>query len=480
MDREPNEYELALRARDGDREALAALAERTRLRLFALAYAELRHYEDAQDAVASALLRICLHIRELRQPERIWGWMQRILLNEAHRLRRGPDRLAESLEETELPEESPSTSLLRLDIQRALRRLPRDQAQAIRLFYLEDLSVREIAGLMQRAEGTVTSWLHRARQHLAAQMEAYAPMNPTPDVSAEPAAPRSAAVLHTDLEPELLRQVVDALQAAGYRPEVITPGEPSALIGAVRKRQLIVLDEWIGGRSALELLLTLRADAETSAIPVCLLCSAPSGFTATAYSTAGADHLVRKEEPGEIARLAEGAPKAPSWWRWFTARARNAVHYANEEARRLGHRSVEPEHLLLGLTREDNLGSGILLRLHVSLEALRTAIEQPGEPSQEVVEGEVALAPRGKRMLDLAYAEAFALRHNYIGCEHLLLGLLREGEGLAAKVLAEQGVTLEAARREMPIVGEKWVALMEARRRLEEAEFAYRAILAGD
>src|ERR687888_30722 len=97
MNREPDEYELALRARDGDREALAALAERTRLRLFALAYAELRHYEDAQDAVASALLRICLHIHELRQPERIRGWMQRIVLNEAHRLRRGPNRLVGSL-----------------------------------------------------------------------------------------------------------------------------------------------------------------------------------------------------------------------------------------------------------------------------------------------------------------------------------------------------------------------------------------------
>jgi RNA polymerase sigma factor (sigma-70 family) len=480
MDGKPNEYELALRARDGDREALAALAERTRLRLFALAYAELRHYDDAQDAVASALLQVCLHIGELRQPERIWGWMQRIVLNEAHRLRRGPKRLVESLEATEPPEESASTLLLRLDIQRALRRLPRDQAQAIRLFYLEDLSVREIADRMQRAQGTVTSWLHRGRQHLAAQMEVYAPMNPTPDVAAEPAAPRTAAILHTDLESGLLQQVVDALQTAGYRPEVITPGEPSALIAAVKGRQLIVLDEWIGGRSALELLVTLRAEAATSAIPICVLCSAPSGFTATAYATAGADHVVRKEEPGEIARLAEIAPKAPNLWGLFTTRARNAVHFAYEEARHLGHRSVEPEHLLLGLMREDNMGSGILLRLHVCPEALRTEIEQRGAPSQEVVEGDTTMATRGKRVVDLAHAEARALRNNYIGCEHLLLGLLGEGEGLAAKLLAEQGVTPEAAHREMLVVGEKWVALMEARRRLEEAEFAYRAILAGD
>ena len=76
MDVKPDEYELACRAREGDREALSELVERERLRLFALAYAELRHYEDAQDVVASALLRICRHVGELREPERVRAWMQ--------------------------------------------------------------------------------------------------------------------------------------------------------------------------------------------------------------------------------------------------------------------------------------------------------------------------------------------------------------------------------------------------------------------
>src|SRR5438874_11718619 len=89
MDHEPNEYELALRARDGDREALAELVERTRLRLFALAYAELRHYEDAQDALAAALLQICRHVGELREPGRVREWMNAIVRNEVRRLRRG-------------------------------------------------------------------------------------------------------------------------------------------------------------------------------------------------------------------------------------------------------------------------------------------------------------------------------------------------------------------------------------------------------
>lgn len=83
MEAEHQEYELALRARDGDREALAELVERTRVRLFALAYAELRHYDDAHDAVAGALLRICRHVGELWQPEpvtcpksRCRAWME--------------------------------------------------------------------------------------------------------------------------------------------------------------------------------------------------------------------------------------------------------------------------------------------------------------------------------------------------------------------------------------------------------------------
>jgi DNA-directed RNA polymerase specialized sigma24 family protein len=96
MERTPNEYELAVRAREGDPEALAELVERTRLRLFALAYAELRHYDDAQDAVAAALLQICLHAHELRQPERVVAWMQQIVRNEVHRLRRRTPGLAGS------------------------------------------------------------------------------------------------------------------------------------------------------------------------------------------------------------------------------------------------------------------------------------------------------------------------------------------------------------------------------------------------
>src|SRR5438132_7423864 len=101
MDRETSEYDLALRAREGDREALAELVERARLRLFALAYAELRHYDDAQDAVATALLQVCLHVKALRDPARIWAWMYSIVRNEARRLRRTACPTPGNLEGTE-------------------------------------------------------------------------------------------------------------------------------------------------------------------------------------------------------------------------------------------------------------------------------------------------------------------------------------------------------------------------------------------
>src|SRR5262245_61593755 len=89
----PDEYELAQRARNGDLQALAQLVDQTRLGLFRIAYAELRHYEDAKDAVASSLLRVCLHIHELRDPATIRAWMNSIVRNEVRRLRRVPCHL---------------------------------------------------------------------------------------------------------------------------------------------------------------------------------------------------------------------------------------------------------------------------------------------------------------------------------------------------------------------------------------------------
>src|ERR1043165_3168797 len=123
MDLEPEEYGLALRARDGDAEALSELVERTRLRLFALAYAELRHYEDAQDAVAAALLRICRNVQKVQDPKRIGPWMHSIVRNEARRMRshRFERPLADYSQQVAHPDDT-AMSRLKIDIERALAR----------------------------------------------------------------------------------------------------------------------------------------------------------------------------------------------------------------------------------------------------------------------------------------------------------------------------------------------------------------------
>jgi RNA polymerase sigma factor (sigma-70 family) len=186
MDAAPDEYDLALRARDGDRDALAELVQRARGRLFALAYAELRHYDDAQDAVASALLKICRHVGELREPGSIRAWMQSVVRNEVRQLERRRGALWASLEEAEGAFESEAPVLLRLDIERALQGLPTSEAEAVRLFYLDDLSLEEVSRHTGRPRGTVGSWLHRGRRRLAELMEDYAPV-PLPQLETAPA-----------------------------------------------------------------------------------------------------------------------------------------------------------------------------------------------------------------------------------------------------------------------------------------------------
>jgi ATP-dependent Clp protease ATP-binding subunit ClpC len=137
-------------------------------------------------------------------------------------------------------------------------------------------------------------------------------------------------------------------------------------------------------------------------------------------------------------------------WQRFTERARKVVFYAQEEAQRFGEGYVSTEHLLLGLVREsDSVAARVLEKLGVSLNRIRAEVEKQlprgdARPSQDMT-----LTPRAKRVIDLAYDEARNLNNNYIGTEHLLLGLIREGDGLAGRVLAKLGVELEKARREV-------------------------------
>src|SRR3989454_896101 len=137
-------------------------------------------------------------------------------------------------------------------------------------------------------------------------------------------------------------------------------------------------------------------------------------------------------------------------WQRFTERARRIIFFAQEEAAGLGENYVGTEHLLLGLVREnDSVAARILDRLGVPLGRIRSDIERQVTRGHGNLGQDMQLTPRAKRVIDLAYEEARQLNNNYIGTEHLLLGLIREGDGLAARVLVKLGADLERTRREV-------------------------------
>ena len=133
----------------------------------------------------------------------------------------------------------------------------------------------------------------------------------------------------------------------------------------------------------------------------------------------------------------------------FSERSRRVLTLAQEEAERFNHSYIGTEHILLGLVREDEgVAAKVMTNLGVSLSKLRSSVELTMGRGEKPSSGEVGLTPRAKRVIELAIDEARQLGHTYIGTEHLLLGLLREGAGVAAGVLDTFGVTLERARAE--------------------------------
>ena len=143
-------------------------------------------------------------------------------------------------------------------------------------------------------------------------------------------------------------------------------------------------------------------------------------------------------------------------WQRFTERARRIIFFAQEEAGRFGEHHVCTEHLLLGMLREnDHVAAKIITGLGVSLEQIREEIQRQVVYSEQRVGPDMQLAPRSQRVVELAYDEARDLNNNYIGTEHLLLGLLREAEGLAGRVLLKLGLELEPVRSELRRLQEK-------------------------
>ena len=133
----------------------------------------------------------------------------------------------------------------------------------------------------------------------------------------------------------------------------------------------------------------------------------------------------------------------------FSERARRVLSLAQEEAQRFNHNYIGTEHILLGLVREtDGVAARVLSNLSVELSKVRSAVEFIIGRGERSASGEIGLTPRAKKVIELAVDEARRLNHHYIGTEHLLIGLMREGEGVAAGVLESLGVSLDKVRAE--------------------------------
>src|SRR3974390_60828 len=135
----------------------------------------------------------------------------------------------------------------------------------------------------------------------------------------------------------------------------------------------------------------------------------------------------------------------------FTDRSRKVMHLANQEAQRFNHEYVGTEHVLLGLIKEGSgVAANVLRNLDVDLRKIRNEIEKIVQAGPEMVTmGKLPQTPRAKKVIEYAIEEARNLNHNYVGTEHLLLGLFREQEGVAAQVLRHLQLQLEDVREEV-------------------------------
>ncbi|MGH2844115.1 MAG: Clp protease N-terminal domain-containing protein, partial [Solirubrobacteraceae bacterium] len=134
----------------------------------------------------------------------------------------------------------------------------------------------------------------------------------------------------------------------------------------------------------------------------------------------------------------------------FTERARQVVVLAQEEARTLKHNYIGTEHILLGLLREEEgLAARVLESLEITVDRVRAQVVRIVGSGEEVTSGQIPFTPRAKKVLELALREALSLGHNYIGTEHILLGLVRENEGVAARILLDFDADSEKIRNEV-------------------------------
>ena len=140
----------------------------------------------------------------------------------------------------------------------------------------------------------------------------------------------------------------------------------------------------------------------------------------------------------------------PAMFERFTDRARRVVVVAQEEARKLSHSYIGTEHLLIGLVQEgEGVAAKVLKTFGISAAAVRTQVEEIVGEGSQAPSGHIPFTPRAKKVLELAMREGVRLDHNYIGTEHILLGLIREGEGVAAQILVKLGADLGRVRQKV-------------------------------
>src|SRR3990167_2062083 len=135
----------------------------------------------------------------------------------------------------------------------------------------------------------------------------------------------------------------------------------------------------------------------------------------------------------------------------FTERARKVILLAKEEAKRFNHDYIGTEHILLGLIREgEGVAAAVLASMGLTPEKIRLEVEKLVQPGPStIISGDIPFTPKAKKVIELAMEEARTLGHNYVGTEHLLLGLIREGEGVASQVLLNMGLELDRVREEV-------------------------------
>src|SRR5680860_1468671 len=166
--------------------------------------------------------------------------------------------------------------------------------------------------------------------------------------------------------------------------------------------------------------------------------------------------LPRRRSPGADGgpvlgfRLREHPSRGQCMFERFTDRARRVVVLAQEEARMLNHNYIGTEHILLGLIHEgEGVAAKALESMNISLESVRNQVTEIIGRGQTAPAGHIPFTPRAKKVLELSLREALQLGHNYIGTEHILLGLIREGEGVAAQVLKKLGADLNRVRQQV-------------------------------